>query len=148
MASELLSKFRHTIAMPLRWADLDALGHVNNAAYLTYLEQARIGYFRDLELWDGQPDKIGLIMAKVVLEYKLPLFADDIVAVYTRCSRLGNRSFDTEQIIARSAKGGVQIVAQGTITLVVFDYRTNKSAPIPDDWRERLVAYEPALNGE
>jgi acyl-CoA thioester hydrolase len=148
MTTELLSNFRHILPMPLRWADLDALGHVNNATYLTYLEQARIHYFRHLQLWDGQPDKLGLIMAKVVLEYKLPLFADDIVTVYTRCSRLGNRSFDTEQIIARqAANGGMEIAAQATITIVVFDYRVNQSAPIPDEWRARLVAYEPGLKG-
>lgn len=142
MTSELLANFRHVLPMPLRWADMDALGHINNAAYLTYLEQARIRYFRDLDLWDGQPNKLGLIMAKVVLEYKLPLFAEDTVSVYTRCSRLGNRSFDTEQLIVRQADT-LEIAAQATITIVVFDYRANQSAPIPDEWRARLIAYEP-----
>jgi acyl-CoA thioester hydrolase len=143
------SNFRHTLPMPLRWADMDALGHVNNATYLTYLEQARIQYFRELNLWDGQPDKLGLIMAKVVLEYRLPLFADDTVTIYTRCARLGNRSFDTEQLVARqrAGAGALEIAAQGMITIVVFDYRLNQSAPIPDEWRARLVAYEPGLHG-
>lgn len=135
--------FRHHTPIQVRWADMDALGHVNNATYLTYLEQARIGYFNALGLWDGSMDKLGLIMARVVLDYRVPLVASDEVHVFTRCARLGGKSFDTEQVIARRAKdgsGGIEIAAQGTITVVVFDYAANQSAPIPQAWRDKLLA--------
>lgn len=75
--------YRYETHIQVRWADLDALGHVNNATYLTYLEQARVSYFNDLGLWDGSIHQLGLIMAKVTLEYRLPVFGTDDVYVYT-----------------------------------------------------------------
>lgn len=136
--------FKHVTPMPVRWSDLDALGHVNNAKYLTYFEQARITYFADMQLWDGNPTKTGLIMAKVVLEYKMPVFAEDQVRVLSRTSRLGGRSFDTQQAVVCTRDGKDHFAAVGTVTVVVFDYQTNTSVTIPDEWRAKLIAYEPA----
>jgi acyl-CoA thioester hydrolase len=135
--------FRHHTPIYVRWADMDALGHVNNAKFLTYLEQARINYFNDLKLWDGNLSDLGLIMARIVLDYKLPLVVGDDAHVFTRCSRFGTRSLDTEQLILRVNEDHTEIAAQGTITAVVYDYQKNQSAPIPDGWRERILEYEP-----
>lgn len=135
--------FRHYTPIYVRWADMDALGHVNNASFLTYLEQARINYFNDLKLWDGDLSELGLIMARIVLDYKLPLVFGDEVHVFTRCSRFGTRSLDTEQLILRVKGDQTEIAAQGTITAVVYDYQKNQSAPIPDRWRELILEYEP-----
>lgn len=121
---------------------MDALGHVNNARFLTYFEQARIHYVRGLRLWDGIPDKLGLIIARVEIDFKLPLFAGDDVHVFTRCARLGNRSLETEQVVARRRDDPLEVVAQGVITIVVYDYRANQSAPIPAEWRDLVKAYE------
>lgn len=135
--------FRHHISIDVRWGDMDALGHVNNAVFLTYLEQARIDYFNQLKLWDGNLSELGLIMARVVLDYKLPLVAGDDVHIFTRCSRIGNRSLDTEQLILRVKDERTEIAAQGTTTAVAYDYQKNQSAPVPDDWRARILEYEP-----
>lgn len=134
--------FRHQTLVPVRWGDVDAMGHVNNATYLTYLEQARITYFNDLGLWNGQAGKIAPIMARCEIDYRLPLYASDQVVVYTRCARLGNRSFDTEQIIARVNGGDLQIAAQAKVVAVVYDYLSLKSAPMPEAWRDKLKSYE------
>ncbi|MBL8130544.1 MAG: acyl-CoA thioesterase [Anaerolineae bacterium] len=137
-----LEGFRHQLAVPVRWGDLDALGHVNNATYLTYLEQARITYFRDLGLWDAAPGKIGPIMARCEIDYRAPLGAEDQIVVFTRCARLGTRSFDTEQVIARLKGDELEIAAQSRIVVVVYDYAGGKSAPMPELWREKLRGYE------
>lgn len=134
--------FRHHIAVQVRWGDLDALGHVNNAVYLTYLEQARITYMNERQLWDGSDGGLGVIMARVAIDYKLPLIATDEVHVFSRCSRLGNRSFDIEQQIIRIRDGQQAISAQGSTVGVAYDYRIGQSAPIPAGWRERIKAYE------
>ncbi|NDJ61235.1 MAG: acyl-CoA thioesterase [Chloroflexi bacterium] len=147
MNTSTLEGFRHMIPMPLRWGDMDALGHVNNANYLTYLEHARINYVRTLDLWTGEGNVLGMIVAKVVIDYRLPLVAEDEVSVHTRVARLGTKSFDTEQVIARRVDGELQRAAESTITIVVFDYSTGSSAPIPDEWRARVIDYEPALSG-
>jgi len=135
--------FRHHLPMPVRWGDMDALGHVNNATYLTYLEQARLTYFNDLGLWDASVNQLGLIMAKVVLDYKLPLVSTDDVHVFTRTARLGGKSFDTEQVIVRRVGEQLETAAHGIITLVVFDYQANRSTAIPQAWRDKLISYEP-----
>ncbi|MFN8450942.1 MAG: thioesterase family protein [Anaerolineae bacterium] len=134
--------FRHHYPLQVRWSDMDALGHVNNARFLTYFEQARINYVRGLRLWDGVPDKLGLIIARVEIDFKLPLFAGDDVHVFTRCARLGNRSLDTEQVVARRKDDQLEVVARGVITIVVYDYNASQSAPIPAEWRDLVKAYE------
>jgi acyl-CoA thioester hydrolase len=134
--------FRHHIDIQVRWGDLDALGHVNNAVFLTYMEQARITYMNEQHLWDGSDSGLGVIMARIALDYKLPLIAADEVHVFSRCVRLGNRSFEIEQQIIRIRDGQQAISAQGTTTGVAYDYRLNQSVPIPAAWRERLKAYE------
>jgi acyl-CoA thioester hydrolase len=139
-----LNDFRHSTEIQIRWGDMDALGHVNNAVYLTYLEQARVQYMADLRMWDARVSKLGLIMARVVLDYKLPLLATDrMVTVFSRVSRLGSKSFDMAQIIARRVNDNYEAAASATITLVVFDYPANQSVPIPDEWRAAFAAYEP-----
>ena len=131
--------FRHRFPVQVRWGDMDAFGHVNNAKYLTYLEMARIDY--STSLWQRSRER-GLIIAKIGIEYKLPLFAGDDVHVFTRTVRIGNRSFETEQWIMRREAEELQIAAQAFVTIVVYDYSANQSAPIPDAWRAAIRAFE------
>lgn len=135
--------FRHHTPIQVRWGDMDALGHVNNATYLTYLEQARIQYFAELLKLNASLTKPGLIMARVALDYKLPLVASDEVHVFTRVVRFGNKSFDTEQWITRCNGEALEIAAQALVTVVAYDYQANRSVPLPDVWRRHISAYEP-----
>ena len=136
--------YRHRITMSIRYADMDSLGHVNNARYMTYFEQARITYINDLNLWDGQPTGVGMIVARATIDFKLALrMSDGIVDIWTRCSRLGTKSFDMQHHLIRTSDGA--LAATGQVVVVVYDYRTNTSTEIPDDWRAKLIEYEPAL---
>jgi acyl-CoA thioester hydrolase len=144
MESLVLPGFRHHFPLQVRWGDMDALGHVNNAVFLTYLETARLNYVQTLGLRDGRADRPGLILAKIVIEFKTPLFAADDVHVFTRVTRLGGRSFETEQVIARLKAGRLDTAAQAATTVVVYDYAAGKSTPIPDEWRALVKAYEVA----
>lgn len=137
--------YRHATPIEVRWGDLDAMGHVNNAKYLTYMEHARIRYINDIHVWDGQNSRRGMIMARVELDYKFPLTLAGDVVVYTRTSRLGNKSLDTEQQVVRYLDGRAEIAAAARIVLVVYDYDNARSMPIPDHWRETLIAFEPGL---
>jgi acyl-CoA thioester hydrolase len=130
--------FHYHTPMTVRYGDMDTLGHVNNAKYLTYLEQARIGYMRDLKLWDGSVGEVGAIVAKISIDYKLPLTMDDgVVDIWTRCSRLGNKSFDLEQLITRNDGA---VAASATTVVVVYDYQANTSAVLPEAWKPLLLA--------
>lgn len=136
--------YRYHTSVTIRYADLDRMGHVNNAKYLTYVEQARVCYFRDVGFWDGIRSDNGVIVAKTVVEYKLPLgINDSTVDVWTRCSRLGNKSFDIQSVINRSADG---LTAATALTVVVaYNYENAQTIVIPENWRKIILDYEPDL---
>lgn len=138
--------FRHHKQLVVRYGDLDRLSHVNNAKYLTYIEYGRLSYFRELGLWDGGTSAQGVIVAKTVVEYKLPLSMEDgTVDVWTRCSRLGGKSFDLSTLILRSTDGAV--AANGLTTVVAYDYLAGETIAIPDSWRDIVRDYEPGTVG-
>jgi acyl-CoA thioester hydrolase len=144
MSESAPPNFRHHIRVPIRYADLDTLGHVNNASYLSYMEQARITYVRDMGLWDGYVSGLGLIVARICTDYKLALrLEDEAVDVWTRVSRLGNKSFTLEYVLNRSTDRTT--AATSEIVMVAYDYGNEMTVVIPDDWRAKIVAYEPAL---
>jgi acyl-CoA thioester hydrolase len=146
--SSLTAGFRHRTPIAIRYGDMDSLGHVNNAKYLTYVEHARIRYVEDLGIWDGSQSSSGMIVARVIIDYKLPLtIQDGTVDVWTRCSRLGNKSADFETLIVTRRDGALIVAANCTATGVAMDYQQNRSIPLPQSWRDVMIAYEPALEG-
>lgn len=85
--------FYHPIEV--RYGDLDPQGHLNNAKYLTYMEQARIHYIEHLGLWDGGSFlDIGLILAQVEITFHAPVLFGQQVRVGMRTTTLGNKSMD------------------------------------------------------
>ncbi len=110
----------------VRFRDCDAMGHVNNAVYSTYLEEARIGVLGDL---------IDFILARVEIDFRSELRAGEDVEVRTRCSRIGTKSFDLEHEITADGR----VVAEGKSVLVSYDYERGESVPVPDELRERLT---------
>ncbi len=109
----------------VRFRDCDAMGHVNNAVYSTYLEEARIGVLGDL---------IDFILARVEIDFRSELRAGEEVEVRTRCSRIGTKSFDLEHVITADGR----VVAEAKSVLVSYDYARGESVPVPDELRERL----------
>lgn len=136
--------FRFSTTVEVRWRDVDALGHVNNAVYLTYLEQARIHYLRELGLVSNAPDDIGMILAEVTCTYHSPLAMGERVTIWIRVSQLGNSSFIFEYRI--EGEDG-RLAATARSVQVCYDYQAGRSLSIPDRWRAAITAYEPALGG-
>lgn len=132
-------KYKHTTHITVRFADLDAMGHLNHAKYLTFMEQARVQYIQLIcELTDGW-ENFGVILASVTCDYIKPVSFAEIVTIYTRCSRLGGKSFDMDYVLVN---GNDETVATGKTTMVAFDYPTNQTISIPDVWRNKIIAYE------
>ncbi|HEX2619240.1 MAG TPA: thioesterase family protein [Phototrophicaceae bacterium] len=144
--AEAPAGFRYYTPMTIRYGDMDTLGHVNNAKYLTYCEHARVSYFNDLQIWNGEQSAVGAIIARITMDYKLPLtIRDGTVEIWTRTSRLGTKSFDLENIVITRRDGAPVIAALCTTVTVCFDYVNNTSVVLPDAWRTKMLAYEPAL---
>jgi acyl-CoA thioester hydrolase len=131
--------FFHPIIV--RYGDLDPQGHVNNAAFVTYLEHARVNYIRHLELWDGKSFlTIGFILARIELDYKAPILMTDSVEVGIRTSRLGNKSLDMEYLVREV--GGGKIYGEGKTVQVAYDYQSGETVPLKPSWREGIANYE------
>jgi acyl-CoA thioester hydrolase len=140
--------YRYHTPMTVRYGDMDSLGHVNNAKYLTYFEQARISYIHERGLWDGTLSAVGMIVGRITVDYKQPISAKDgTIAIWTRVCRLGNKSFDMEHLLLCERDGKTEIAATGLIVMVVYDYVAHVTIPIPNEWRKLLIAFEPGLNG-
>jgi acyl-CoA thioester hydrolase len=132
--------FHHPIE--IRYGDLDPQGHVNNAKYLTYFEQARIAYMIDLELFttDQSFMEIGVILADVHITYLAPVHFGEQIKVGVSISRLGNKSMTWEQNIVEASTG--QELAKGELVLVAYDYKEGKTISIPREWREKIIEFE------
>ena len=120
-----------------RFRDLDPMGHVNNAVYLTWLENARIEYFRRLGAFD-HPDTSGMamILARAEVDFREAVGFGADVEIGVRTSRLGTKSFDLEYEVRCDGR----VIAEAKTVLVAFDYVNKRSKEIPDEWRQRLAA--------
>jgi len=133
--------FRFTHNIQIRFADLDTQWHVNNARYMTFMEDARYAYITSLGLFDGQSfHELPMIVAKVTIDYLAPIHPGQDVCVKTRVSRLGNKSLTFQFHIQEKASG--KPVAKAETIIVAFDYPAKKSIPIPENWRCKIAAFE------
>jgi len=132
-------QYHHETHITVRFADLDVMGHLNHAKYLTFMEQARILYIQQVcELEKGW-ENFGIILASLSCDYHQPVAFAEVVSIYTRCNRLGGKSFDLEYVLTNEK---AETVATGKTVLVAFDYHTNQTVPIPEAWRDKITAYE------
>jgi acyl-CoA thioester hydrolase len=130
--------YRYSRAQDVAFRDLDGLGVVNNAVYLTYIETARLGYMVEV-LGIRSLDEIGVIVAKVDIDFRSPARLLETLEVGARVPRLGTRSLHMDHEV-RGADG--RLVAQAATVLVSFDYGERMPIPVPDEWRTRIEAYE------
>lgn len=138
-----MQNFKHKVPIQLRFKDIDKMGHVNNANYLTFIELARVKYFEDVVGTDKKwSQQVGIILARIEIDYKAPVFLHDTVFVYTRCSRIGNKSLTLDWLIVREMKGEEEIVADGIAVLVCYDYAHEKTIPLPDEQRKAIEEFE------
>jgi acyl-CoA thioester hydrolase len=133
-------RFVHEVA--LRFSDIDALGHVNNAVYLTYFESARVAWWLELTGRSGL-EALDVILARAEVDYRSPLRFGERLEVGVRCVSLGRTSIVLE-LRAEEAVSG-RLVAEGRNVCVLFDYASGRKRALPDDLRARLAASDPGV---
>jgi acyl-CoA thioester hydrolase len=116
----------------VRFRDLDGMGHVNNAVFMTYMESARLAFFKSLGL--GRNPLEGLILARAEVDFRSPIELGEEIEVGSRPGRIGTKSFDLHQEVRADGR----LAAEGKFVLVAYDYTTNRSLELPSEWRERL----------
>ncbi len=137
-----MSEFKFFHPTEVRYGDLDPQGHVNNAKYLTYFEQARVYYLIHLGLFgkDQSFMEIGLIIADIHIKYNAPTHYCDEIKTGVRTAKIGNKSIIIEHTVL-DAKTSVEM-AKGEVVTVMYDYRAQKTIPVPDEWREMITKFE------
>jgi acyl-CoA thioester hydrolase len=114
----------------VRFVDLDAMGIVNNATYLTYLEQARIHFFSELvgAEWDWHAG--GVVVARHAIDYRLPLRLNDVPEIHT---------WTVKYVIRLQGASHAFEVARAETVLVGYDHLRGVSVDIPALWREAFA---------
>ncbi|MBA2333299.1 MAG: acyl-CoA thioesterase [Actinobacteria bacterium] len=120
-----MTAFPHVRRERVRFRDCDSMGHVNNAVYSTYLEEARIDVLGVL---------VEFILARVEIDFRSELRAGEEIEIWTRAGRIGVKSFDLEHEI----RAGDRVVAEAKSVLVAYDYGRAESVALSESLRARL----------
>jgi acyl-CoA thioester hydrolase len=131
-----MTEFNYETEIDVRFRDLDVMGHVNNAVYATYLEQARIEYIEDV-VQEPVMDT-GAVIADLHLDFEQSVEYSDSVTVAVQAGELGTSSIPLEYEI----RVDDAVAATGETLMVTFDQEAGKPTPMPESWRERIEAHE------
>jgi len=132
-------RWAHSMDLEVCLRDTDAMGHVNNAVYLSYLELARQGYWR-LVAPEQRYDEVPFVLAHADLAFRSPSHAGDSLRVFSRTAWMGRTSIGMEAVIRDVATD--RVVVESMCVLVIYDYETRAAVPIPPSLRARLEAVE------
>jgi acyl-CoA thioester hydrolase len=117
-------------AMPIRWGDMDAFGHVNNTVYFRYMEQVRISWFEQIGIAGGNGEGQGPVVVNASMEFLKQLHYPGDVIGRLSVGQPGRSSFDTRFELVRSDDPDT-LYARGAAKIVWIDYAAGKSVPIP-----------------
>jgi YbgC/YbaW family acyl-CoA thioester hydrolase len=126
-----------TLAIRATLRDTDALGHVNNAVYVNWLEEVRTSYVyarRGLKTME----EVDFILASITIHFRSPVYMLETIDMRCAPVRIGRTSWDLAY--EGHARDGHRLVVEGVSTQVQYDYAARTKAPIPDSWRALLTA--------
>lgn len=124
----------------VRFCETDAAGHVNNASYFFYIEEARIKFFDLLETRLNNKDKdLSFIIASTKCDYIKQAYAKQILTLTTNVTKIGTKSYNLEHEIKLAETG--EVIAKGSAVVVCFNFQTQESIPIPTEMRAILDEY-------
>jgi acyl-CoA thioester hydrolase len=135
---EVAKPFKVHCPIEVRFRDCDAMGHVNNAVYLTYLEIARFAYWKAADIGRLEGD-ISYIIARVEIDFRASAETGDVIDVALAVRAIGRRSFTMEYEI-RDQTGRLLVTARSV--QVAYDYAAKRSVAVPDAIRGRISEFE------
>lgn len=129
-------EFSYVTEIDVRFRDLDPMDHVNNAIYVTYVEQARAEWYEDVVgITLGEADTV---LAHLEVDYHRPIELGETVEVRMRTEELGESSIP----MTYELRVDGELAATAETIQVTFDRETGESVPIPEEWRQRIEAFE------
>jgi acyl-CoA thioester hydrolase len=145
MMEKVLADYPVVVETPVAWGEMDAFGHVNNSVYYRYFETARIAYFEKLNFPEflGR-DPIGPILAETTCRFRAALSYPDTVSIGAGVVSIGEDRFVMRYAVLSHRLA--RLAAEGEGTMVCFDYRQNRKAPLPEKLRRRIEEIEGGLS--
>lgn len=128
--------FPFVTELPMRFSDIDAMGHVNNAVYVTYFEMGRVAIL-DQVVGSRKLEDIKFVVARAEVDYIRPIVFSDKVEIGLRVSSIGQSSFTIEYLITANGEPA----AKGLTVQVFYDYEKRAKMPVPDDFRARVTPF-------
>jgi acyl-CoA thioester hydrolase len=130
--------FPFSCPIQVRWRDLDAFGHVNNATFASYLEMARTVVWTSLF---GSRDALGIpfFVRRLEIDFRRPISLDDEVRVWLRVGEIRGASFVFEYVV----EAGGEVAAEAITRLACVDKRTGRPVAIDPDVRTTLESLQP-----
>ena len=139
-----MNLYRFSIDLEVRFRDLDAFGHVNNAVYLTYFEVARMHYWE--KVFNENPYvNLRFLVVRSECDYRSQARLGDILKVAVRIPELRNSSFVFDYQITEVTTG--RLVSEGKTVQAFYDNESKKSKPIPPEIRKSISEFEGIASG-
>lgn len=135
-----LDIFHHSTPLQLRFNDVDVLGHVNNTVYFSFYDTGKANYFSAVRKKSVDWKHVDTVIANVNCAYIAPIFFGEEIEVLTTCTSISEKSFKLLQMIRETKSGAVKSVCE--TVMVSFDPDTQKSRPLPEEWRRMLTEFE------
>lgn len=131
---------RHTTPIQIRFSDIDILGHVNNNAYMSYLDLGKANYLSSVVPMGKNLQGLNAVIVSVKIDFTGQTFYHDHIEVVTGVSSVSKKSFTMEQRVICPETGDVRCIA--TTILAAFDKAAGKAIEIKQDWVDALELYE------
>ncbi len=130
---------KFTINIPIRFKDIDYMGHVNNAVFFTFFEEGRKAFFYEI-IKISNLDNFNFILAHSSCDFLKPVKMNDQIALQLWIDNMGNKSFTfIYKLISR--KDDSVVYAKGKSVQVFFDYKKNRTIPIPKEFYDKVSEY-------
>jgi acyl-CoA thioester hydrolase len=130
------------ITVEVPYADIDAMGHLNNVAYLKYLETARQKYWLAMQessdFWD-----VDFVVVHSEIDYRSSVSMGEILEIAIRVTRMGASSFDFAYVVRRP---NGELVAEAKTTQVSFDWKSRTKKPLSAERRRQIEEFERTSN--
>ena len=139
----MIDGYRFHLRFPVKWGEMDALGHVNNTSYFRFLEEARVAYCDRIGLRPDLRAAIGPLLVTCKCDFFRPIVWPCELVTATRVTRVGNTSFTCQTAIA-TADDLAHPCAVGESVLVTVRYGSNEKIRVPDDVRARIEQLDSA----
>lgn len=128
-----------TVPIEVRFRDMDSMGHVNNAVFFTYFENARIAYWRAVPAIRSR-QALGYILARAECDFKSPATIEDDLACHVRVGSFGRSSFTFDYLVRDERTG--RVVAEGTTVQAIYDYAEKRTRPLDSGLRAAIEEFE------